>query len=104
MRLTVDTVANAITVTPSAVRSGPDGSFVWLLKPDRTVTERKVATGVQTADKVQITSGLAVGDTVITDGGDRLTEGAKVTLPGDKPAAGAGGKAGGKHHHGGGAG
>ncbi len=102
VRLTVDTVANAITVTPSAVRSGPDGSFVWLLKPDRSVTERKVATGVQTADKVQITSGLAVGETVVTDGGDRLTEGAKVSLPGDKPAAGTG--KGGKHHRSGGAG
>jgi multidrug efflux system membrane fusion protein len=103
VRLTVDTVGNAITVSPSAVRSGPDGSFVWLLKPDRSVTERKVKTGVQTADKVQITDGLAVGDTVITDGGDRLTEGAKVALPGDAPAAGAG--KGGKHHHrGGGAG
>jgi multidrug efflux system membrane fusion protein len=102
VRLTVDTVANAVTVSPSAVRSGPDGSFVWLLKPDRSVTERKVKTGVQTADKVQVTDGLAVGDTVITDGGDRLTEGAKVALPGDKPAAG-GGK-GGKRHRGGGAG
>jgi len=102
VRLTVDTVSNAITVSPSAVRSGPDGDFVWLLKPDRSVTERKVKTGVATADKVQITDGLAVGDTVITDGGDRLTEGAKVTLPGDKPAAGGG--AGGKHHRHGGAG
>jgi len=102
VRLTIDTVANAVTVSPSAVRSGPDGSFVWLLKPDRSVTERKVKTGVQTADKVQITDGLAVGDTVITDGGDRLTEGAKVSLPGDKPAAG--GKGGGRHRRSGGAG
>ncbi len=102
VRLTIDTVRNAVTVSPSAVRSGPDGSFVWLLKPDRSVTERKVKTGVQTADLVQITDGLAVGDTVITDGGDRLTEGAKVSLPGDKPAAA--GKGGGKRHRGGGAG
>ena len=104
VRLTVDTVKNAITVIPSAVRSGPDGSFVWLLKPDRTVTERKVKTGVTNADKVQITDGLAVGETVITDGGDRLTEGAKVALPGDKPTTGVGGKGKGKHHRGGGAG
>jgi multidrug efflux system membrane fusion protein len=92
VRLTIDTVRNAITVPPSAVRSGPDGDFVWLLKPDRTVTQRVVKSGVNTADKVQITEGLAVGDTVITDGGDRLTEGAKVALPGDKPAAGGGGR------------
>ncbi|MBA2936463.1 efflux RND transporter periplasmic adaptor subunit [Sphingomonas sp. CGMCC 1.13654] len=98
VRLTIDTVAGAITVPPSAVRTGPDGDFVWLLKPDRTVTQRVVKTGVNTADKIQITTGLAVGDTVVTDGGDRLTEGAKVALPGDNPQTAGGGKNGGKHH------
>jgi multidrug efflux system membrane fusion protein len=91
VRLTVDTVAGAVTIPPAAVRSGQDSSFVWLLKPDRTVTQRKVKTGIASADKVQVVSGLNVGDTVVTDGGDRLNEGAKVALPGDKPAAGAGG-------------
>jgi multidrug efflux system membrane fusion protein len=104
VRLTVDTVANAITVPPAAIRSGQDGSFVWLLKPDRTVTQRKITTGVTTADKVQVTKGLAIGDTVITDGGDRLSEGAKVALPGDLPAAKPGGGGGGKHRRRGGGG
>ena len=91
VRLTVDTIRGAVTVPPAAIRSGPDGSFVWILKPDRTVTQRKVTTGVNTGDKVQVTNGLALNETIVTDGGDRLTEGAKVALPGDKPAAGAGG-------------
>lgn len=105
VRLTVDTVTNAITVPPAAVRTGPDGDFVWLLKPDRTVTQRVIKIGVSSADKTQVTSGLATGDTVVTDGGDRLTEGATVALPGDKPAAGAGagGKGkGGRHRRSGG--
>ncbi len=104
VRLTIDTVQNAITVPPAAVRTGPNGDFVWLLKPDRTVTQRVVKTGVNGADKVQITSGLAVGDTVVTDGGDRLTEGATVALPGDKPASGGGKGKGGHHRRGGGSG
>ena len=92
VRLTVDTIKGAVTpVPPAAIRSGPDGSFVWILKPDRTVTQRKVTTGVNTGDKVQVTTGLALNETTVTDGGDRLTEGAKVALPGDKPAAHAGG-------------
>jgi len=103
VRLTVDTVANAVTVPPAAIRSGQDGSFVWLLKPDRTVTQRKITTGVSTADKVQVSKGLALGDTVVTDGGDRLSEGAKVALPGDQPAAKPGG-GGGKHRRRGGGG
>ncbi len=105
-RLTVNIVENAVTVPPAAVRQGPDGSFVWLLKPDRTVTGRKIVVGATTADKVQATSGLAIGDTVVTDGGDRLTEGATVRLPGDKSTAPGGRKGGGKgrRHHGGGGG
>ncbi|WP_010160827.1 efflux RND transporter periplasmic adaptor subunit [Sphingomonas sp. PAMC 26617] len=92
VRLTVNTARQAITIPPAAVRSGQDSAFVWLLKGDRTVTQRKVTTGVTSADKAQILTGLKLGDTVVTDGGDRLSEGAKVALPGDKPAArGAGG-------------
>jgi multidrug efflux system membrane fusion protein len=90
VRLTVNTIDQAVTIPPAAVRSGQDSSFVWLLKPDKTVTQRKIKTGITTADKVQVVSGLNVGDTVVTDGGDRLNEGAKVALPGDKPAAGSG--------------
>lgn len=99
VRLTVNTVQNAVAVPPAAIRSGQDGSFVWLLKGDHTVTQRKIKTGVATADKTQVTSGLAVGDTVVTDGGDRLSEGAKVTLPGEQPAAR---PSGGTHHRRGG--
>jgi membrane fusion protein, multidrug efflux system len=96
VRLTVDEVKNAVAVPPSAIRSGPDGGFVWILKSDRTVTQRKVKTGVQAGDKVQVTEGLKIGETIVTDGGDRLTEGTKVALPGDKPALG--GQGGGRRH------
>jgi multidrug efflux system membrane fusion protein len=37
-------------------------------------------------DKVQIATGLQPGEQVITEGADRLRDGAKVTLPGDRPA------------------
>ena len=103
VRLTIDTVQKAVTVPPSAIQSGPDGPFVWLLKSDRTVTQRKVKLGVAVTDKTQVTDGLALGDTVITDGADRLAEGAKVALPGDAPPAAGGEKGAGKHrgHRGG---
>jgi multidrug efflux system membrane fusion protein len=42
-----------------------------------------VVQGVATADTVQITKGLTVGERVITEGGDRLKDGARVSLPGD---------------------
>jgi multidrug efflux system membrane fusion protein len=59
-----------------------------------------VKRGEENAERVEITSGLKGGETVITEGADRLKDGAKVTLPGDHPARGAGAGAGGQGGHG----
>jgi multidrug efflux system membrane fusion protein len=98
--LLVDILKNQVTAPTTAVRHGPQGDFVWVLQPDQTVTARPVKVGPATSETVSIASGLNLGETVITDGGDRLKEGAKVVLPGQNPAAGAG-AAGGQHRHGG---
>ncbi|HEY1562848.1 MAG TPA: efflux RND transporter periplasmic adaptor subunit [Caulobacteraceae bacterium] len=98
--LLVDILKNQVTVPTTAVRHGPQGDFVWVLQPDQTVTARPVKVGPATSETVSIASGLNLGETVITDGGDRLKEGAKVVLPGQNPAAGGGGP-GGQHRHGG---
>ena len=87
VRLEVRTIKDAIMVPVTAVRHGTSGDFVYVLKADKTVTVRKVTRGQATVDKVQITDGLALGEQVITEGGDRLKEGAKVTLPGAGGAA-----------------
>ncbi len=97
----VDTLANQVIVPTTATRHGPQGDFVWVLQPNKTVKSRIVKVGPGTAETVSIVSGLAVGETVITDGGDRLRDGSPVILPGQKPG-GAGGHGG--HRHGGGGG
>ncbi|RFP19590.1 MULTISPECIES: efflux RND transporter periplasmic adaptor subunit [unclassified Duganella] len=99
VRLELRTIKDAVMVPVTAVRHGATGDFVYVLKEDKTVTVRPVTRGQATVDKVQIASGLQVGEQVITEGGDRLKEGAKVTLPGagggkgkhDGAAGGAGG-------------
>jgi len=55
------------------------------------VSQRAVTRGQATVDKVQIKTGLKVGEQVITEGADRLRDGAKVTLPGDRPQGARGG-------------
>ncbi len=91
LRLNVRTIDDAIVVPVSALRHATDGDFVWLLNPaERTVSRRSVTRGRATVDKVQVTSGLQLGDTVITEGGDRLKDGARVVLPGERAASGAG--------------
>jgi multidrug efflux system membrane fusion protein len=93
IRLQVNTIKNAITVPVTALRHGSSGDFVYVLNQQtRTVALRKVQRGQADAQRVEVTSGLEGGETVITEGADRLKDGAKVTLPGDRPAgAGAGG-------------
>jgi multidrug efflux system membrane fusion protein len=61
---------------------------LYVLKEDKTVTVRPVKRGAATVDKVQIAEGLKLGEQVITEGADRLKEGAKVTLPGGKGGGG----------------
>ena len=86
VRLDLRTLRNTVVVPVSAVRTGPDGDFVWILNPDKTVTKRKVVRGPGTPTITAITFGLQFGEKVITEGGDRLTEGARVTLPTDRPS------------------
>ena len=106
VRILLDTLKDAVVVPVTALRHGPNGDFVYVLNDDRTVSQVTVVQGVSTTDSVQITKGLEVGERVITEGGDRLKDGAKVSLPGDaasgprRGASGAGGASGarGGHH------
>ncbi|MDB5430076.1 MAG: efflux transporter, family, subunit, partial [Caulobacter sp.] len=90
VRLELQTLKAVVVVPITAVRTGADGDFVWKLNADKTVTKTKVVRGPGTATTVSITQGLTAGEKVITEGGDRLTDGGRVQLPGDKPGTGGG--------------
>jgi membrane fusion protein, multidrug efflux system len=77
----VDTLKNQVVVPTTAIRHGPQGDFVYVLQTDSTVKVRQVKSGPSTGESTSIASGLAAGETVITEGGDRLRDGAAVTLP-----------------------
>jgi membrane fusion protein, multidrug efflux system len=88
VRLELRTIKDAVMVPVTALRHGAAGDFVYVLNADRTVALRPVARGQSTVDKIEIKSGVKAGEQVITEGADRLKDGAKVVLAGDKPAAG----------------
>ena len=93
LRLELRTIKDAVMVPVTALRHGSSGDFVYVLNPaDRSVALRPVTRGQATVDKVQIKTGLKAGEQVITEGADRLKDGAKVTLAGDKPAVGGSGR------------
>jgi membrane fusion protein, multidrug efflux system len=79
----VDTLSNAIIVPAVAIRHGPQGDFVYVIQPDSTVKVTSVKVGPAQGEQASIASGLNVGDQVVTDGGDRLTDGARVIQPKD---------------------
>ncbi len=96
VRLKLRTIEGATAVPVSAVRNGGNGPFVYVLNAaDKTVSLRQVKRGLSSADKTQILSGVQPGEQVITEGADRLTDGAKVRLPGAREGGdGKGGDAG----------
>ncbi|AVS78352.1 efflux transporter periplasmic adaptor subunit, partial [Paracidovorax avenae] len=70
----------ALVVPVTAVRTGANGDFVYVINDDRTVTLRKVRRGQSTVEWVAIAEGLKPGERVVTEGGDRLRDGARVQL------------------------
>ncbi|KUY89753.1 MULTISPECIES: MdtA/MuxA family multidrug efflux RND transporter periplasmic adaptor subunit [unclassified Burkholderia] len=89
-RLLVDVMRDATIVPTAAVLTGSIGQFVYIVKPDNTVTVRKVKVGPVDGERTSIVSGVAIGERVVTDGSDRLREGAKITIPADKPKGASG--------------
>ncbi|MBS0427622.1 MAG: efflux RND transporter periplasmic adaptor subunit, partial [Proteobacteria bacterium] len=87
VRLTLRTIS-ALVVPVTAVRTGPNGPYVYVIGDDRTVSMRNVKRGESTVDVTAITDGLKAGELVVTEGGDRLSEGSRVQLQGERPAAG----------------
>jgi len=70
-----------VTVIPSeAIQSGQQGQFVFVLKPDQTVENRPVKPGQTVENMIVVESGIAPGETVITDGQMRLVPGARVRV------------------------
>ena len=80
-RLLVDTLKGATLVPNAAVQTGAPGAYVYVVKPDDTVSVRTVKTGPTDGLNTVVVSGLSPGERVVVDGADRLREGAKVTVP-----------------------
>ena len=81
VRLLVDTLHNQTVVPVAAIQRGADGTFVFLVTPEKTVSQRSVVLGAQDGDRVAIVQGLKPRDTVVVDGADRLRDGADVEVP-----------------------
>jgi membrane fusion protein, multidrug efflux system len=81
VELYVETLQDVVTAPLAAIQRGPEGPFVYVIKPDNTVASRPVKLGASAHNRVVVEAGLQNGDRVVTEGAGRLRDGASVTLP-----------------------
>jgi multidrug efflux system membrane fusion protein len=94
-RLLVQTLHGAVTVPTAALQRSPQATFVYRIKPDKTVETRDVVVQRTEGDDAALQSGLTTGDVVVVDGADKLRPGTKVDVN-VSGGAGAGGQGGGR--------
>jgi multidrug efflux system membrane fusion protein len=80
VRMLVDTLRNQVVVPAVAIQRGSQGTYVYVVKPDNTVEVRQVAVGVSEGGNTSVSEGLKAGESVVTDGADKLQSGSKVTV------------------------
>jgi multidrug efflux system membrane fusion protein len=77
-RLLLETRKGVLVVPATAAQRGPQGTFVYLVAPDKTVSSRPIELESTEGDQAIVAKGLAPGDQVVTDGQNQLRPGAKV--------------------------
>jgi len=95
VRLLEEEKHGVVLLATAAIQRATNNTYVYLVKPDSTVTVVNITAGTTEGDNSEITSGLAAGDEVVMTGVDKLTEGVKVVaqVQGENPAP-AGGRGG----------
>lgn len=95
-RLLVDVKKDAIIIPSAAIQKNPQGAFVFVLNPDKTVSMRTVKTGISQGGETSVVEGLKVGEQVVVEGAERLREGSKVEVKEQGQTGNEGGKRGGR--------
>jgi multidrug efflux system membrane fusion protein len=80
VRLQVETQRAVIIVPDAAIQRASQRTFVYVVKPDQTVTVRQVTVGATESGEASIETGLSPGDIVVVNGVDKLQEGSKVDV------------------------
>ena len=79
-KLLIDVRRNAVVIPTAAIQRGAQGTFVYLVKADKTVTVRPVTLDVGQGDDIAVSAGLEQGELVVVDGAERLREGSRVEV------------------------
>ena len=86
--LLVEMRKNSTVVPTAAILRGPQGTYVYSVNPDKTVEDKTVTIALTQGDTTVVTSGLNPGDTVVTDGQDKLQRGSRIEPRAGTPTRG----------------
>ena len=87
VHILVTTRKDAVVVPPVALQRGPDGLYVWVVKPGDTAEQRPVVAQTVDENVAVVGKGLAAGERVVVDGASRLDSGTHVIVRTPNPAA-----------------
>jgi membrane fusion protein, multidrug efflux system len=82
VHLLLEVRKNSIVIPSAAIQRGPQGTYVFAVKPDKTAEMRPVTLGFSEGNMAAITQGIKPGDVVVTDGQDKLQPGTRVEIRG----------------------
>jgi multidrug efflux system membrane fusion protein len=85
-RLLLSVARNALTIPAAAIQRGPDGLYVFVIKPDSVAEMRPIGVGYQNADLAVVTKGLDAGESLVINGASRLDTGTRVAATQAAPA------------------
>jgi multidrug efflux system membrane fusion protein len=87
--LLLETRKNSTVVPTAAILRGPQGTFVYAVNGDKTVQDKPVTVALTQGDTTIITDGVNPGDSVVTDGQDKLQRGSHIEPRSTAPSTGA---------------
>jgi membrane fusion protein, multidrug efflux system len=80
IRILITTQKNAVTIPAVSVQRGPDGFYVWVIKPDNTAEQRPIDAQIVSDDVAIAAKGLNAGEHVVVNGQSRLDSGSHVEI------------------------
>jgi membrane fusion protein, multidrug efflux system len=84
--LLLETRKNSVVVPTASILRGPQGPYVYAVNPDKTVQDKAVTIALTQGDTTVVTDGVSPGETVVTDGQDKLQRGSHIEPRGGPPS------------------
>jgi multidrug efflux system membrane fusion protein len=77
-RVLIDVLHDAVLAPAEAIQRGPQGAYVYVVKPDKVVQMRRVQLGPNEGTTVAVRTGLTDSEALVVDGAEKIQDGARV--------------------------